>query len=107
CARHRRTRIEIADHRHRRLLRARRERPRSRATDERDERAAVAHSITSWAIASTFDGIVIPSALAVERVMISSNLVGGWTGKSAGLAPRRILSTYAAARRKLAGTLGP
>jgi hypothetical protein len=35
-----------ADHRHRRLLRARRERPRRRASEGRDEMAPV-HSITS------------------------------------------------------------
>jgi hypothetical protein len=35
-----------ADHRHRRLLSARRERPRRRAAEQRDELAAF-HSITS------------------------------------------------------------
>src|SRR5262245_23430616 len=35
----RRSDVEEPDHRHRRLLRARRERPRSRAADERDELA--------------------------------------------------------------------
>ena len=38
-------------------------------------------------------GIVRPSALAVLILMTSSNLVGCWTGRSAGLAPFRILST--------------
>jgi hypothetical protein len=38
-------------------------------------------------------GIVRPSALAVFRLMTSSNLVGCSTGKSAGFAPFKILST--------------
>src|SRR5262249_39301325 len=52
-----------------------------------------AHSITSSARASTEGGIVRPRALAVLRLMTSSNFVGCSTGKSAGLAPFRILST--------------
>ena len=44
-------------------------------------------------------GIVSPSALAVFRLITNSNLVGCSTGRSAGLAPFRILSTYAALRR--------
>jgi hypothetical protein len=40
---------EIPDHRHCRLLRARRERPCSRAAEQRDEIAALHHSITSSA----------------------------------------------------------
>ena len=38
-------------------------------------------------------GIWKPSAFAVVRLMTKSNLVGCSTGKSAGFAPRRILST--------------
>ena len=38
-------------------------------------------------------GIVSPSALAVLRLIANSNVVGVSTGKSAGLAPRNILST--------------
>src|SRR6516162_3236656 len=41
------------------------------------------HSITSSAIASTPGGMVSPSALAVLRLMSSSNLVGCITGRSA------------------------
>ena len=48
-------------------------------------------------------GMVRPSALAVLRLMASSNFVGCSTGRSAGWAPFRILSTYVAARRKLSG----
>src|SRR5262249_43513422 len=73
------------------LLRARRERPReSRAAEQRDELAPL-HSITSSAMASMPGGIVRPSILAVLRLITSSNLVGCRTGKSAGLAPLRIL----------------
>src|SRR6516165_6523349 len=58
------------DHRHRRLLRARRERPRRRAAEQRDELAAL-HSITSSAMASSPAGTLSPSALAVLRLMTS------------------------------------
>ena len=51
------------------------------------------HSITSSASASTLGGISRPSALAVLRLITSSNLVGYSTGSSAGLAPLKILST--------------
>jgi hypothetical protein len=44
-------------------------------------------------------GIVRASALAVLRLMTNSYCVGDSTGRVAGLAPRRILSTYPAARR--------
>ena len=42
------------------------------------------HSMTSSARPSNVYGIVRPSALAVLRLMISSNLVGCSTGRSAG-----------------------
>src|SRR5262245_39622040 len=67
-----------------RLLRARRERPRRRAADERDELAPAAHSITSSARASTDGGTSRPSAFAVLRLMSSSNFVGCSTGRSPG-----------------------
>src|SRR6516162_5646098 len=89
-------------------LRVRRERARSRCTaEQRDELAAFHHSITSSARASTFDGTVIPSALAVVRLMTSSKLVGCSTGMSPGFVPRRILSTKSAVRRNRAGKLAP
>ena len=53
----------------------------------------VAYWITSSARPSTDCGIVSPSALAVFRLITSSNFVGCSTGRSAGLAPLRILST--------------
>src|SRR5262249_36194193 len=58
-----------------------------------DERPSVHYSITSSARASTEGGMVRPRALAVFRLMTSSNLVGCSTGRSAGWAPLRILST--------------
>ena len=85
--------VEEPDHRHRRLLRARRERPRRRrAAEQRDELAAF-HSITSSARSRNASGSLRPSALATVRLMISSNLVGCSTGRSPGFAPRKILST--------------
>src|SRR3954470_274607 len=56
------------------------------------------HSITSSARASSVGGTSRPSALAVLRFMTNSNFVGCSTGRSAGLAPLIILSTYPAAR---------
>src|SRR5262249_47572478 len=95
----RRQTAEEADHGHRRLLRARRERQRRRAAEQRDEMASF-HSITSSVRSRNDSGIVRPRALAVVRLMTRSNFVGCSTGISAGLAPRRILSTWCAARRE-------
>jgi hypothetical protein len=79
--------FEKSDHRHDRLLPARRERPRGcRAAEQRDKRAPP-HSITSSARASSVGGMSRPSALAVLRLMTSSTFVDCWTGKSAGFAP--------------------
>src|SRR5262249_29844466 len=81
---------EESDHRHHRLLRPRRERPRCRrAAAQRDELAAL-HSIASSAIASTPGGMVMPRTFAVLSLMTSSNFVGCRTGKSAGASPLRI-----------------
>src|SRR6516164_5314299 len=84
------------------LLRACRERPRRRATEQRDELAALhlrGHSITSSAMARSLSGIWRPSALAAFRLITSSNLVGACTGRSAGLVPLRMRSIYPAACR--------
>ena len=54
--------------------------------------------MTSSARAKSDCGTVRPSALAVLRLITSSNLVGCSTGSSAGLAPFRILSTNTAER---------
>src|SRR5262249_31354404 len=75
------------------LLRMRRERPRSRrAAQQRDERAPF-HSITSVARSRNDSGIVNPKVFVVVRLRTRSNFVGCSTGRSAGFAPRRILST--------------
>src|SRR5262245_51800888 len=58
-----------------RLLRSRCDRPGRRAAEQRDERAAL-HSITSSARPSSGSGTVRPSALAVVRLITSSNLTG-------------------------------
>src|SRR5882762_1631152 len=63
----------------------------------------VGHWITSSARDSNDGGIVSPSAFAVLRLMTSSNLVGCSIGRSPGLAPFRILTTYFAARRYRSG----
>src|SRR5262252_9209976 len=70
-----------------RLLRARRERPHGSHTAQQGDELAAPHSITSSASASNLSGIWRPSALAVLRLMASSNFGGCWTGRSAGLAP--------------------
>src|SRR5262249_1372050 len=87
------------DHRYRRLLRARRERPRGcSAAEQRDELAAL-HSNTSSARASRVGGTSRPSALAGLRLMPRSYLVAACTGRSAGFWPLRMRSTYWAVRR--------
>src|SRR5262245_6532740 len=98
--------VEKPDYRHCRLLRARRERPHRRAADERDEFAPL-HSITSSARASSVGGTSRPSAFAALRLITNSNVVGCCTGRSAGLAPLSILSTYPAARRNRSARLAP
>jgi hypothetical protein len=50
---------------------------------------------------------VRPSALAVLRLTTSSNFVGCSTGRSAGFAPRKILSTNSAARRNRSEMFAP
>src|SRR5499427_2306758 len=86
--------VEESYHRHRRLLCARRERPRGRrAAEQRDEPAARAHSITSSARASSEAGTSMPSAFAVLRLITNSYLVGFCTGRSAGFSPLRMRST--------------
>ena len=63
-----------------------------RAAKQRDE-LAPPHSITSSARASSVAGTSRPSALAVLRLITSSNLVGACTGRSAGFSPLRMRST--------------
>src|SRR4030095_1855448 len=64
------------------------------------------HLITLSALASTLGGIVRPICLAAFKLMMNSNFVGCSTGRSAGLAPFKILSTYVAARRNRSLLLG-
>src|SRR5215813_2026944 len=59
----------------RRLLRARRQRPRGRRAAEQSNELAALHSITSSARASSVGGTSRPSALAVVRSMTRSNFV--------------------------------
>src|SRR5262249_17039066 len=65
------------------------------------------YSITSSARASNVGGMVNSSALAVVRLINSSNFVGNSIGKSPGLAPLRILSTKLAVRRQLSRKFVP
>ena len=53
----------------------------------------VAHSITRSTRNRTDGGIATPKALTLFRLITNSNLTGCCTGKSAGLAPLKILST--------------
>jgi hypothetical protein len=62
-------------------------RAKSRLMHRRKERP---YSITSSARLSSAGGTVRPSAFAVLRLMMSSNLVGSCTGRSAGFSPLRI-----------------
>src|SRR6478672_2522975 len=70
-------------------------------------KADIRYSITSSAVSRSFGGTVKPSALAVFRLKVSSNLVGCSTGSSPGFIPFNILSTYPAVRRKRSTSLGP
>src|SRR5262249_37326061 len=71
----------------RRLLRMCGKRPcRRRAAEQRDE-LAPSHSITSSAVASSVGGTVSPNALAVARLMTSSNLVARRIGISPVFSP--------------------
>src|SRR5262249_48924489 len=63
--------------------------PSRRATESRNKPAPV-HSIISSARASSVAGRSMSSALAVLRLITSSNLVGSWTGRSPGFSPLRM-----------------
>src|SRR5262249_21090289 len=88
-----RTAIDKPDHRHRSLLRPRRERPRGGSAAEQRYELAPPHSITSSARASSVDGTSRPSTFAVLRLITNSYLVGACTGRSAGFSPLRMRST--------------
>src|SRR5262249_6308147 len=105
----RRSVIKEADHRHRRLLRARREWTRGdRAAEQRDELAPFHHSITLSARTTNVLGTSWPIAFAVLRLMTSWNLVGCSTGRSPGFAPRRSLASCRLMASRHKGTIsGP
>ena len=65
------------------------------------------YSITSSARASIDGSKARPRALAVLKFTTKSNLAGCSTGRLAGFAPRKILSTYSAARRYKSVKFGP
>src|ERR1700694_3675851 len=65
------------------------------------------YSMTESARAWMDGGIVSPSAFAVLRWMTSSNFVGCSIGRSPGLAPLRILSTYNADPRIRSSEFAP
>src|SRR5262245_17669081 len=79
----RRTGAQQANDRWLALLRPRRERPRGRAAEQRDELASADHSITSSAVASNEGGTVRPRVLAVCWLMTNSNLEDCITGQQA------------------------
>jgi putative ABC transport system substrate-binding protein len=87
-----RCRMEKPDHRHRRLLRARPERPRRHRAAEQSDELPPRHSITSSARASNVGGTSRPSALAALRLITNSYLTGAWTGSSLGFSPLRMRS---------------
>ncbi len=74
--------------------------PRSANRDISGRNKRHRYSIIWLARVSTAGGIVRPSALAVFT-LITNSFVGCSIGRSAGLAPFRILSTNVAARRQL------
>src|SRR5713101_7054140 len=77
------------------------------ASERADERPSVHYSMT-WSARRRRDcGMVRPRALAVLRLMTSSNFVGSSMGRSPGFAPLRILSTRDAPRLKNSGRSGP
>jgi hypothetical protein len=69
--------------------------------------SSMGYSITWSARSSSGCGIVSPSALAVLRLITSSNLVGYSTGKSPGLVPFKIFATCPPARRSTSEAPGP
>src|SRR5204863_5236740 len=56
-----------------------------------------------FALSSSPSGMVSPRAWPVFGLMTSSNAVGSSTGRSAGLAPLKILCATPAARRYISG----
>jgi hypothetical protein len=63
--------------------------------------------MTSLARARSDGGTVRPSDSAVLRLITSSNVVGCWTGRSAGVTPLRIFPAKMPAWRETEVRLGP
>ena len=78
-----------------------------RQLDPTAGRGQMTYSITSSASEISLSVTASPSALAIFALIASSNFVGCATGRSAAFAPRRILSTYSAARRYISVKLAP
>src|SRR5262249_6496 len=87
----------------RRLLRARRKRPRSRsAAEKRDELTPLHrcnHSTTWSGSERKLSEIVTPSAFAVFKLITNWNLTVSITGRSAGLTPLSTRPVYTPTRR--------
>src|SRR5712691_554009 len=77
------------------------------AKGEHDDERQNFHWSTSSAWKRSVGGIGRPRALAVFRLITSSNLVGCSTGRSAGFVPFRILSTYTASCFAVSRRFGP
>src|SRR5262245_49884259 len=89
------------------LLCPRRQRPRRRAAEQRDELASLHYSTTSSARTRIDGERLRPSDLAVFVFTTSSNFVGCSMGKSAGFAPFRSFATRPPACRHIDASPGP
>src|SRR5262249_31328116 len=96
-----------AEDRHRRLLRARRQRPRHRRAAEQRDELAPSHSITSSARSKIVVGTSRPKAFAVRKLTAMSNFAGCKNGRSAGFSPLRMRPVYMPSCRYTSGTLVP
>ena len=76
-----------------RLLRARTPAASAAAPPSSRDEFAPLHSITSSAAACSGSGTVMPSSLAVFRLMASSNCIACCTGNSEGVSPLRMRAT--------------
>src|SRR5215472_13801130 len=83
------------------------ERPHGGSAAEKRNELPPSHSITSSASCWSLSGTSRPKALAVLRLITSSNLVGCSTGNSAGLAPRITLATIWPVCHHIRERLGP
>ena len=90
---------DTAHARCRRLCSQQRRVAREVAAESEHQKSSLVQSITLSARSRMDRGTVMPRAFAVFRLITSSNRVGCSTGRSAGLAPLRILSTNWAERR--------